>query len=141
AGPRPGGRLRMRDMHRRSIKARFLLLPAILMTLAPPSATHRASKFYSNVKQLSAGGSNAEAYWAPDGKRLVFQSTRDGRDCDQIYIINADGSDVHMVSTGKGRTTCGYFLPDNKHFAYASTHLGGENCPAAADRSKGYVWP
>ena len=45
-----------------------------------------------------------------------------------------------MVSTGKGRTTCGYFLPDNKHIIYASTHLAGDACPPEADHSKGYVW-
>jgi Tol biopolymer transport system component len=54
--------------------------------------------------------------------------------------MNADGTDEHMVSTGKGRTTCGYFLPDGKQIVYASTHEAGEACPPAADRSKGYVW-
>src|SRR5436309_7131062 len=94
----------------------------------------------SNLKQLTSGGQNAEAYWSPDGKRLIFQSTRDGRDCDQIYIMNADGSGVRMVSTGKGVTTCGYFLADGKHIIYASTHEAGESCPARPDRSRGYVW-
>jgi Tol biopolymer transport system component len=94
----------------------------------------------SGIRQLTFGGQNAEAYWAPDGQRLIFQSTRDGRSCDQIYTMNADGSDVRMVSTGKGVTTCGYFLPDGKHVLYASTHEAGEACPPRADRSKGYVW-
>ena len=93
-----------------------------------------------NIKQLTHGGQNAEAYWSPDGKRLIFQSTREKLQCDQEFIMNADGSDQHMVSTGKGRTTCGYFLADNKHIIYASTHEAGDACPAAADRSKGYVW-
>jgi TolB protein len=93
-----------------------------------------------NLKQLTFGGQNAEAYWAPDGKRLIFQSTRDKLQCDQEFIMNADGSDQHMVSTGKGRTTCGYFLPDNKHIIYASTHEAGDACPAEVDRSKGYLW-
>jgi Tol biopolymer transport system component len=94
----------------------------------------------ANIHQLTNGGENAEAYWSPDGKRLIFQSTRGDLKCDQIFIMNADGSDQHMVSTGKGRTTCGYFLPDGKHILYASTHLAGDACPPAADRSKGYVW-
>ena len=92
------------------------------------------------LKQLTFGGQNAEAYWSPDGKRLIFQSTRDKSECDQQYIMNADGSDVHMVSTGKGVTTCGYFLSDNKHIVYASTHEAGDGCPARPDRSKGYLW-
>ena len=94
----------------------------------------------TNFQQLTHGGQNAEAYWAPDGKRLVFQSTRDNIQCDQIFTMNADGSDQRMVSTGKGRTTCGYFLKDNKHIVYGSTHDAGDACPPAADRSKGYVW-
>ena len=100
------------------------------------SAAHLA-----NIRQLTSGGQNAESYWSPDGKRLVFQSTRDGRECDQIYAMDADGSNVRMVSTGKGRTTCAYFLADGKHIVYASTHEAGAGCPPPADRSKGYVWP
>ena len=94
----------------------------------------------SNLKQLTNGGSNAEAYWSPDGKRIVFQSTRAPHACDQIYVMNADGSGQHMVSTGKGRTTCAYFLADNDSIVYASTHGGSPDCPPDADRSKGYVW-
>jgi TolB protein len=93
-----------------------------------------------NLAQLTHGGENAEAYWSPDGKRIIFQSTRAPHDCDQIYIMNADGSGTKLVSTGKGRTTCGYFLPDGKRIVYASTHEVGEACPAPPDRSKGYVW-
>jgi len=93
-----------------------------------------------DIRQLTHGGQNAEAYWAPDGKRLIFQTTRAPYECDQIFVMNADGSDQHLVSTGKGRTTCGYFLKDNRHIVYASTHLAGDACPTPPDRSKGYVW-
>jgi TolB protein len=99
-----------------------------------------ADSHLGNFRQLTHGGQNAEAYWAPDGKRLIFQSTRPPLECDQMFIMNADGSDQHMVSTGKGRTTCGYFLSDNKHIVYASTHGVAGACPAPPDRSHGYVW-
>lgn len=111
----------------------------ILICLCAATALGNAADL-ANIRQLTSGGENAEAYWSPDGKRLIFQSTRADLKCDQIFIMNADGSDQHMVSTGKGRTTCGYFLPDGKHILYASTHLAGDACPPAADRSKGYVW-
>jgi TolB protein len=94
----------------------------------------------TNLKQITSGGQNAEAYWSPDGKRLVFQSTRDGGQCDQIYVMDADGQNVKRVSDGKGATTCGYFLPDGAHILYASTHEGGAACPPRPDRSKGYMW-
>ena len=92
------------------------------------------------IRQLTLGGQNAEAYWSPDGKRLVFQTTRPPYDCDQIFLMQADGSDQHLVSTGKGRTTCAYFLKDNRHIIYASTHLAADACPTPPDRSRGYVW-
>src|SRR5271169_3678439 len=111
--------------------------PAQTATAAtPPTANTSSSelrtpeeKHLRNVRQLTFGGSNAEAYFSADGKRLIFQSTRDNLQCDQIFIMNADGSDQKMVSTGKGRTTCGYFLADGKHIVYASTHGAGDACP------------
>lgn len=93
-----------------------------------------------NVRQLSFGGENAEAYFSADGKKLIFQSTRDGRGCDQIYEMNIDGSGVRMLSTGKGRTTCAYYFKNGKRIIYSSTHLASSDCPAKPDFSKGYVW-
>jgi Tol biopolymer transport system component len=93
-----------------------------------------------NLRQLTHGGQNAEAYWSPDGRGLVFQSTRGDLRCDQIFVMNADGSDQRMVSTGKGRTTCGYFLKNGTQVVYSSTHEADPECPPAPDRSKGYVW-
>jgi Tol biopolymer transport system component len=110
----------------------------LVLSLAPLFA--QESRRLDNIRQLTFGGQNAEAYWSPDGVRLVFQSTRDGLACDQIFIMNADGSGQRMISTGKGRTTCGYFLKDGKHVVYASTHEANESCPPPPDRSKGYVW-
>lgn len=97
-------------------------------------------KHLKNIKQLSFGGENAEAYFSADGRQLIFQSTRDGHECDQIYTMNIDGSDVKMVSTGSGRTTCSYFFPNRGRILYSSTHLGGKECPPRPDFSKGYVW-
>lgn len=97
-------------------------------------------KHLRNIKQLTFGGENAEAYFSADGKKLIFQSTRAGRECDQIYTMNIDGSDVKMVSTGDGRTTCSYFMPNGKNILYSSTHLGAKQCPPRPDFSQGYVW-
>src|SRR6267142_2282908 len=97
-------------------------------------------KHLRNVRQLTFGGENAEAYFSSDGKKLIFQSTRDGHECDQIYTMNIDGSDVKLVSTGDGRTTCSYFFPGDKRILYSSTHLGNKQCPPRPDFSQGYVW-
>lgn len=117
---------------------RYLFLQSLVTCGAMLAQT---SPHLGTIRQLTFGGQNAEAYWSPDGRRLVFQSTREGNQCDQIYIMNADGSEVHMVSSGKGRTTCAYFLRDGKHILYASTHEADPACPPQPDRSKGYVWP
>jgi Tol biopolymer transport system component len=103
-------------------------------------ATNPAEKHLRNIKQLTFGGENAEAYFAADGRRLIFQSSRDGRECDQIYTMNTDGSNIRMVSTGAGRTTCAYFFPNLSRVIYSSTHLGGTACPPRPDFSQGYVW-
>ncbi len=97
-------------------------------------------KHLRNIKQLSFGGENAEAYFSADGKQLIFQSTRDGRQCDQIYTMNVDGSNVRLISTGDGRTTCSYFFPNGRRVLYSSTHVGAKECPPRPDFSKGYVW-
>jgi TolB protein len=93
-----------------------------------------------NMRQLTFGGENAEAYWSADGKQIILQSTHGDLKCDQIFIMKPDGSGSHRVSTGKGRTTCSYFFPDGKHILYASTHLASPNCPPPPDYSQGYVW-
>ncbi|MEO8447120.1 MAG: hypothetical protein ABI528_06470 [bacterium] len=93
-----------------------------------------------NIQQLTFGGENAECYFSFDGSKFSFQTTRDGFECDQIYTMNVDGSEQKLVSTGKGRTTCSYYYPDNKTILYSSTHLSSDECPPKPDFSKGYVW-
>jgi len=82
-------------------------IPFCWTQTAPADLATPQEKHLRNVRQLTFGGQNAEAYFSPDGKKLIFQSTHGEVKCDQMFIMNVDGSDVHMVSTGKGRTTCG----------------------------------
>ena len=94
----------------------------------------------ANIHQLTFGGQNAEAYFSADGSKIVFQSTRGDHPCDQEYVMNADGSGVHRVSNGLGRTTCGYFFDHDRKVLFASTHLASAGCPPPPDYSHGYVW-
>ncbi len=105
-------------------------------------------KYFKSIRQITFGGDNAEAYWSWDDKQMIFQSNNAdwGMECDQMFLMNIDESFADsippMVSTGKGRTTCAYFLPDNKHFVYGSTHLADDKCPEVPLRKNGnYVWP
>lgn len=103
---------------------------------ALPEETH-----LKNLRQLTFGGENAEAYFSHDGRELIFQSTRDALACDAIFRMNSDGSQVRQVSSGQGVTTCAFIAPDNRSIIYASTHLRHEHCPPKPDHSRGYVWP
>ena len=93
-----------------------------------------------NIRQLTFGGENAEAYFSPDGRRLIFQSRREGLECDQIFIMDLETGSVRMVSSGEGKTTCAFFFPDGRRVLYSSTHLDSAGCPPPPDYSKGYVW-
>lgn len=93
-----------------------------------------------HIRQLTHGGANAEAYFSHDGKRLIFQSTRDGRTCDQQFVMDIDGSHLQRVSNGTGKTTCGYFFAYDRKIFFASTQAADTACPARPDASKGYVW-
>ncbi len=115
------------------------------------SLQFNGEEHFTNVRQLTFGGDNAEAYFSYDGKYLVFQKTvpKEGIMCDQIWMgkipETADEKfEPKLVSTGTGRTTCAYFYPDGKHILYGSTHLGSNDCPPVPDRSKygnKYIWP
>ena len=132
--------------------ATCLLVIATLTGSAQSDDTLRLpeEKHFRNMRQLTFGGDNAEAYWSYDGKSLVFQRTsiKDGIPCDQIYYGKLPKKNrpftYQLVSTGKGRTTCAFFTKDDKHIIYASTHLGSGDCPPVPDRAKygnKYIWP
>ena len=95
----------------------------------------------TNVRQITDGGENAEAYFSRDGKWITFQSSRNGRTCDQQYVMRPDGSGLQRVSNGNGKTTCGWFLPGSDRLFFGSSHLHDSLCPPKPDPSKGYVWP
>lgn len=117
----------------------------------PASTTPMPEKHLKNIQQLTFGGDNAEAYWSPNSKELTFQSNNAawGLKCDQIFAMKvkkAAGKKAfkpQRISTGLGRTTCSYYMPDGKHILYASTHEGGAECPPQPDLRQGgkYLWP
>src|SRR5437016_13929837 len=128
---------------------RLPVITAVAITLAtavfacrPHSASRgpqpeAGERHFGAIRQLTFGGENAEAYFSHDGKRLIFQSTRNGRSCDQQFVMNVDGSHVRRVSTGGGKTTCGYFFSGDRTIFFASTHAADSACPPKPDPSKG----
>jgi Tol biopolymer transport system component len=109
---------------------------------------YSGEKHFKSIRQITFGGDNAEAYWSFDDKQMIFQSNNKqwGLECDQMFLMDLKDTFKNrkppMVSTGMGRTTCAYFLPDNSHFVYGSTHLDDPACPEVPLRKNGnYVWP
>lgn len=118
---------------------------ALQDTLQYPEERH-----FKNLQQLTFGGDNAEAYFSFDNQWIIFQKTnpKEGILCDQMFIGRVpkfgEKFEYKLVSTGTGRTTCGFFMKDGKHIVYASTHLGSTDCPPVPDRKKygnRYIWP
>lgn len=96
----------------------------------------------SELRQLTFGGENAEGYFSPDGRSLVFQRTPPEGGCDQQYLLDLSTGSVTLLSSGRGRTTCGYYAyPDGERLIYATTESADAACPEPPDRSQGYVWP
>lgn len=110
----------------------FILILSFLMGIA----VQAQESSLKNITKLTSGGDNAEAYWSPDSKSLTMQISNPalGANCDQIYMLELGKSsysteDLKLISTGMGRTTCSFFLPDGEHILYSSTHEGNKDCP------------
>lgn len=109
---------------------------------AVPELMRADEPHLAELRRLTFGGDNAEAYWSPDGRKLSFQRTPPGGECDAQYVLDLDTGKVELVSSGKGRTTCGYFdYPKGDALIYATTEAASAQCPAKPDYSQGYVWP
>jgi TolB protein len=119
-------------------------LGATTPAATPPPATllfPGEEKFLANIRQLTFGGQNAEAYWSADGKKIIFQSDEEEHlPCDQIFIMSAEGKDRRRISNGLGKTTCSFWFPSGDRLLYASTFAASPACPPPPDRSRGYVW-
>src|SRR5271169_4105495 len=161
--PNPGNfrrvSVRVSWMALRFFRARLLLILLIAIAapllysqqIATPASSDslllpQEQKHLRNVRQLTFGGQNAEAYFSADDKLLSFQHQGEGVPCDQIYTMAVDTADgkpatPKLVSTGKGRTTCSYIFPSGDRMLYSSTHASSPECPPKPDYSHGYVWP
>jgi len=114
-------------------------LPALLLLLAACASSEPRLR---NLRQLTTDGTHAEAYWSPDGRKLIFQAVRpnEGDKADQIYVLDLATGASKRISNGEGKTTCAYFLPDGR-IVYSSTKAAGPEPPPPPDKSKGYRWP
>lgn len=138
-----------------------VLLPAVVGAAdqarkADKGVTPKTSERHlANIRQLTFGRQNAEAYFSFSGNKLIFQSTNNwmkdtyaathkpadvGLGCYQMYIMDLESDAIRLVSTGMGATTCGYFFPGDRRVLYSSTHAAGPNCPPKPKRDGAYRW-
>ena len=124
-------------------------------TPTKPEGTSAAERHLGNVRQLTFGRQNAEAYFSFSGDKLIFQSTNNWMQdsfaaalrpadtplgCYQMYVLDLESNTVRLVSTGMGATTCGYFFPGDRRVLYSSTHAASPNCPPKPKRDGAYRW-
>lgn len=125
---------------------------------SPAASADPAEPHLANIRQLTHGRKNAEAYFSFDGSRLIFQSTNNwalgtarepvtsedarpqGLGCYQMYVLHLSTGLIRRVSTGYGATTCGYFFPGGRRVLYSSTHFQSALCPPEPPRSARYRW-
>jgi TolB protein len=131
-------------------KAALILLTILLLSLTVVPKTVMGSdlspsvdRHMQNVTQITFDGDNGEAYFSPDGRRLIYQSNRGGEACDKIWVMNIDGSNKHRVSPAYGAHTCSFFFPDGRKILFSSTSHLSEACPPRPAPLPGihYVWP
>jgi TolB protein len=115
-------------------------LPVAPTAARVDSLIRPGERHFAELWQLTFGGENAEAYWSADGSKVIFQATREGWPCDQMYVMDLRTGKETRVSTGRGRCTCGYFYDHDRRIFFSSTHLAGDSCPPQPDYSHGYVW-
>jgi TolB protein len=153
-------------MQRRKSRGIWRWLFCALMSLPPwalaadqqkdsVASARLTERHLANIRQLTVGRQNAEAYFSFNGTKLIFQSTNDwmrdssasprkpagsGLGCYQMYVMDVESETVRLVSTGKGATTCGYFFPGDSRVLYSSTHAAGPECPPKPKRDGAYRW-
>jgi len=116
------------------------MVPVLLGVLLQTVPADSGEVHLRSIRQLTFGGQNAEAYFSRSGRQLIFQRQGADSGCDQEFVMTVDGTGLHRVSNGKGRTTCGYFFDDDRRILYSTTEHAGAACPPRPDYSKGYVW-
>jgi Tol biopolymer transport system component len=126
------------------VGALIVLLVAVASAVRPgdpqSSLILPGESHFVSIRQLTSGGENAEGYFSFSESKLIFQSTRDSFKCDQMFTMDLESLSTRLVSTGTGRTTCGYYLPGDTSILFASTHGSGPGCPPTPDFSHGYTW-
>ncbi len=108
--------------------ALLTILLAVLVAHVPAHAqdagAYGEDDFLSRARRLTFEGVRAgEGYFSPDGSKMVFQSEREeGNPFYQIYLLDMQTGDSHLVSPGMGKTTCAFIRPGTGEIEFASTH-------------------
>ena len=91
--------------------------------------TYAQEKHLVNLRQLTFGGDNAEAYFSFDGKWIIFQKTnpKEGIACDQIFIgkvpTNENEKIQSCIATCDGLNIKVRILPNLSEYTTSSIYI------------------
>jgi Tol biopolymer transport system component len=75
----------------------------------------------SDLRQVTSNGAyNAEATVSPNGRRIIFTSTRDGDI--ELYTMNVDGADIRRVTHRVGYDGGAFFSPDGSRIVWRAAY-------------------
>lgn len=83
--------------------------------------------YLTDIQQLTSpdlGFTKAgEAYFSPDGKKILFQAVPHGEEDYQIYSMDLATKEILWISKGFASCTCAFFRPDGEKIIFAGSHL------------------
>jgi Tol biopolymer transport system component len=78
----------------------------------------------SHVFLLTHLGQSYDPEWSPDGKRIVFDTTRDGNS--EIYVMNANGTNQTRLTRNPASDVKPSWSPDGKQIAFQTNRDGND---------------
>jgi Tol biopolymer transport system component len=81
----------------------------------------------SGVTELGSPSGAADASWSPNGRQVAFEMTPEGEDHPDIFVMNADGTDVRRLTNDPAPDVWPDWFPNGTQLAFTSSRDGFPN--------------